>query len=326
MTLFAALRRIIAVVSLAAVASIAPAQQAYPSKPIRLIIPFPPGGGTDPIARVIGQKLTESWGQPVISDNRPGGSTIIATEAVAKAAPDGYTLLLTPTGTFATAPLLLPAPYDVVRDFAPVAAFAASEWVLVVNPSVPAKTLQEFIAYAKSRPDINYASAGTGNPNHLAGELLNMLTGTKMLHIPYKGTGPAITDLIGGRVQMHIATPISVAAHIRSGKLRALAVSGKTRSSILPEVPTFDEAGLHGFDMRVVYGLIAPRGTPPDVLAKLSGEMARIVTTPEFKSILVSQGLEPVTAGPEQFAEIIKTDTTKFANIIKTANIKIGNN
>jgi len=325
MKLLAALWRIVAVVSLAAAAGVAPAQQAYPSKPIRLIIPFPPGGGTDPIARVIGQKLTESWGQPVISDNRPGGNTIIATEAVAKAEPDGYTLLLTPTGTFATAPLLLPAPYDVVRDFAPVAAFAASEWVLVVHLSVPAKTLKEFIAYAKSRPDINYASAGIGNPNHLAGGLLNMLTGSKMLHVPYKGTGPAITDLIGGRVQMHIATPISVAAHIRSGKLRALAVSGKTRSTIVPDVPTFSEAGLSGFDMRVVYGLIAPKGTPPDVLSKLSAEMSKIVGTEEFKTLLAKQGLDPVTAGPSQFADIIKSDITKFANIIKTANIKLEN-
>jgi len=326
MRLLAVFWRVVVAFSLVAAVGIAAAQQAYPSKPIRLIIPFPPGGGTDPIARFIGQKITESWGQPVVADNRPGANTIIATEAVAKAAPDGYTLLLTPTGTFATAPLLLPTPYDVLRDFAPVAAFAASEWVLVVHPSVPARTLQEFIAYAKSRGDFNYASAGTGNPNHLAGELLNMMTGAKMQHIPYKGSGPAITELIGGQVQMHIATPTSVAAHIRSGKLRALAVSGKSRSRIVPEVPTFDEAGLVGFDMRVVYGLIAPRGTPPDVLAKLSAEIARIAGTLEFKDMLSAQGLEPTTAGPDQFADIIKTDITKFANIIKTANIKLGSN
>ncbi len=311
---------------LMALAFSATAQQDYPSKPLRFVIPFPPGGSSDPVARLIGQKLTESWGQPVIADNRPGGNTIIATEAVAKSPPDGYTILMTPTGTFVTTPLLLPTPYDVIRDFAPVATFASSEWILVIHPSVPANNLKEFIALARSKPgELNYASAGTGNPNHLAAELLNMLTGAKMQHVPYKGSGPAIADLLGGQVQLHFATPIAVTAHIKSGQLRALAISGESRSPVLPQVPTFTEAGVPGFEVRVVFGLVVPVKTPKEVINKLSVEMARIVAMPDFREKISSQGLDPISAGPEQFAAIIKADMEKFAKVIKVANIKLGN-
>ena len=301
-------------------------QQSYPGRPIRFIIPFPPGGSSDPMARLIGQKLTDSWGQPVIADNRPGGNTIIATEAVAKATPDGYTLLMTPTGTFVTTPLLIPTPYDILRDFAPVATFAGSEWILVIHPAVAANDLKEFIALAKSKPGaLNYASAGTGNPNHLAAELLNMMTGAKMQHIPYKGSGPAIADLIGGQVQLHFATPIAVAGLIKAAKLRALAISGNTRAAALPQLPTFTEAGLPGFDMRVVYGFVAPTATPKDIIGRLSGEIGRIVALPDYRERITTQGLDPVGGTPEQFAAIIKSDMAKFARIIKAANIKLEN-
>ena len=305
---------------------IATAQQPYPTKSIRFVIPFPPGGSSDPMARLIGQKLTESWGQQVIADNRPGGNTIIATETVARAAPDGYTLLMTPTGTFVTTPLLINTPYDIVRDFAPVAAFAGSEWILVIHPSVAANDLKEFIALAKAKPGaLNYASAGTGNPNHLAAELLNMLTGARMQHVPYKGSGPAIADLLAGQVQLHFATPIAVSGLVKGGKLRALALSGESRSAALPQVPTFTEAGLPGFDMRVVYGFAAPVATPKDIIGKLSAEIARVVAMPDYREKISSQGLDAVSATPAEFAAIIKSDMAKFARIIKAANIKLEN-
>lgn len=300
--------------------------QQYPTRPIRFIIPFPPGGSSDPMARLIGQKLTERWGQTVIADNRPGGNTIIATEMAARATPDGYTVLMTPTGTFVTTPLLMATPYDVIRDFAPVAAFASSEWILVVHPSLAANDLKEFIALAKSKPGaLNYASAGTGNPNHLAAELLNMLTGAKMQHIPYKGSGPALADLLAGQVHLHFATPIAVTGLIKSGKLKALAISGEARSTALPQVPTFTEGGLPGFDMRVVYGFVVPKATPGDIIDRLSAEIARIVAMPDYREKISAQGLDPTSATPGQFAAIIKTDMAKFAKVIKAANIKLEN-
>lgn len=300
------------------------AQSSYPTRAIRFVIPFPPGGSSDPMARLIGQKLTEAWGQPVIADNRPGGNTIIATEAVAKAVPDGYTVLMTPTGTFVTTPLLMTTPYDVVRDFAPVAAFASSEWILVVHPALPANDLKSLIALAKSKPGaMNYASAGTGNPNHLAAELLNMLTGARLQHIPYKGSGPALADLLGGQVHLHFATPIAVTGLINGGKLKAMAVSGEARLPALPKVPTFAEAGLPGFDMRVVYGFVVPAATPRDVVNKLSAEIVRIVGLPDYREKISTQGLDPTAGGAEQFAAIIKADTAKFARVIKAANIRL---
>ncbi len=317
-------RMFVGIVILAAVSDAAVAQPSYPTRAIRFVIPFPPGGSSDPMARLIGQKLTESWGQPVIADNRPGGNTIIATEAVARAAPDGYTVLMTPTGTFVTTPLLMATPYDVLRDFAPVAAFASSEWILVVHPSLPANDLKSLIALAKSKPGaMNYASAGTGNPNHLAAELLNMLTGARMQHIPYKGSGPALADLIGGQVDLHFATPIAVTGLINSGKLKALALSGEARLPALPRVPTFAEAGVPGFDMRVVYGFVVPAATPRDIIGKLSAEIARIVGLTEYRERISAQGLDPTRATPEQFAAIIKADTAKFARVIKAANIRL---
>ena len=325
MKVFNAAARVVMVGILLAITATATAQQTYPNKPIRLIIPFPPGGSNNLIARLLGQKLTESWAQPVVVDNRPGGNTVIGTEALVKSQPDGYTVLLA-ASSHVTTPLLQPTPYDAIRDFAPIATIASTELVLTVHPSLPANTLQEFIALAKSKPgQLNYASAGTGNSTHLAGAFFNILTGARMQHIPYKGSGPALTDLIGGQIQLYFVSPGSALPLIQSGKIRAIAISGEARSRALPQVPTFTEAGLPGFDVKVWYGLLAPAGTPNAIVDKLSSEIVKIAAMPDVADKLRSQGLEPFYTTPAQLAALIKADTAKYAKIIKTANIKLEN-
>jgi len=320
-----AVARILTAGMLIAIAGLAAAQQAYPSKSIRFIVPFPPGGTTDQLARLVGQKLTESWDQQVIVDNRPGGNTIIGSEALVKSPADGYTILLTSIA-HVIVPSLLPTPYDAIKDFAAVATIASNELVLVLHPSVPANTLQELIALAKSRPgQLNYASTGSGTINHLAGELLNIRTGIKLQHIPYKGAAPALVDLIGGQVQMFINHPIAVIPYIRSGKVKAISISGESRLSVLPQVPTFSEAGLPGFDLKNWAGVAAPAATPKAIIDKLSAEIARILNLPEVKEKLVGQGMDPFISTPEQAAALMKADMAKFVRIIKTANIKMEN-
>ena len=302
------------------------AQQNFPSKPIRFIVPFPPGGSTDPLARLAGQRMAESWGQQVLIDNRPGGSTIIGTEAVAKAAPDGYTILLAGIPLVTGTSLYPNIPYDAIRDFAPVTTIARSEYVLVLHPSVPANNLQEFIALAKSKPDqLDYGSSGTGGSLHLAGELFNVVAGVKMLHIPYKGSGPLVTDLIGGQVRLSFQTPIATIGHIRSGKLRPIAVTGKTRLAALPQVPTFSEAGLSGFDVDIWFGIVAPAGTPRAIIDRMANEVGKGLASPETREKLASQGMDPFISTPEQTAALIRNDIAKYAKIIKTANIKVEN-
>ncbi len=325
MKAFNAVVRMMTLGVLMAFAHLAAAQQAYPSKPIHIIVPFPPGGSVDPMARMAAQKLAERWGQPVIVENRAGGNAIIGTDAVAKAAPDGYTILVAGSPHVISASLLT-TPYDAIKDFAPVATIAASRHVLVLNPSVPANNMQELIALAKSRPgQLDYASSGSGNTNRLAAELFSMLAGVKMQHIPYKGAGPAITDLIGGQVHLSFQIPISVIPHIKSGKLKAIAISGKTRSSALPQVPTFAEAGLPAYELAGWTGMLAPAGTPREIIDKMSNEMARILAMPDIKEKLVNQGLEAYISTPDQFAAMMKVDLAKFAKIIKAANIKMEN-
>ena len=303
--------------------AVAAQQQVYPSKPIRFIIPFPPGGSNNLIARLLGQKLTESWGQPVVVDNRPGGNTVIGTEALVKSPADGYAILLA-ASSHVTTPLLQPTGYDPIKDFAPIATIASTEFVLAVHPSVPANTLREFIALARSRPgQLNYGSAGTGNSTHLAGAFFDVLAGTRMQHIPYKGSGPALTDLIGGQIQLYFVSPGPSLPIIQSGKIRAIAISGEARSPALPQVPTFTEAGLPGFDVKVWYGLLAPAGTPRDIIDKFSSEIGKIAAMPDIREKLVGQGLEPLYISTERFAALIKADSSKYAKIIKTANIKI---
>jgi tripartite-type tricarboxylate transporter receptor subunit TctC len=301
----------------------ASAQSPYPSKTIRVLLPFPAGGSTDPIARLIAEKLTNDWAQPVIVDNRPGGNTIIGTEALAKAPADGHTLLYTASTHVINALLVANLPYDSFKDFQPVATIVRSEFVLVVHPSVPASNLQEFIALAKSKPGaINYATSGNGNPNHLAGEYFAMLAGVRLTNIPYKGGGPAITDLLGGQVQAMFSVPTAVAGHIKSGKLRAL---GYTGSKPLPglNLPSFTEAGLPGFDMHSWNGIFVPAGTPKPIVDKLAAEIARILDMPDVKEKLAGQGQDPFYQDPEQFAAMLEADRRMYASIVKAANIKL---
>jgi tripartite-type tricarboxylate transporter receptor subunit TctC len=298
----------------------------YPTKPIRFISPYAPGGSTSAVARVVAQKLTESWGQQVIVDNRAGGNTIIGTETLAKATPDGYTIIMT-TNTHVIMPSLNPKlPYDPIKDFAAVGNVYRSEFVLVINVSVPANNLQELIALAKSRPgQLNYATTGAGGSGHLANEWMNLLAGIKTQHIPYKGAGPALVDLIGGQVQMFINNPLTVIPHIKSGKLKGIAVTGETRLPVLPLVPTFTEAGLPGLEVSPWFCVLAPAGTPKVIIGKLSTEIARIVATPDMQDYLAKQGLNPFSSTPEQLAALMKTDMVKWAKVIKAANIKLEN-
>jgi tripartite-type tricarboxylate transporter receptor subunit TctC len=301
-----------------------PASPDFPTRPVRMIVPYPPGGSVDPVARLVSQKLTEMWKQQVIVDNRPGASTIIGTEAVAKAAPDGYTLLITASTHVSNALLFSNLPYDSVKDFAPVATLYKAEFVLVENPSVPANTLKEFIALAKSKPgQISYASAGPGNANHMAGELFSRMTGVQLLHVPYKGGGPLTNDLLSGQVQLYFAVPAAVLQHIQAGKLKALATTAETRLPLMPNVPTFAEAGLPGFGMRSWIGVLAPAATPPAVVEKISADIARILAMPDVKEKLESQGQIPFTMTPAQMATMMRDDSAEFARIIKAANIKI---
>jgi tripartite-type tricarboxylate transporter receptor subunit TctC len=302
----------------------AAAQPSYPVKPIRFITPYPPGGGTTVVARIIGQKLTESWGQQVLVDNRGGGNTIIGSELGAKAPPDGYTILFVDS-TLAILPNLYPTlPYDSARDFAPVATLTRIPFMLVLHPSLPPGNLQEFIAYAKSRPgQLNYASSGSGGQGHLATEVLSSLTGIKLQHVPYKGGGPALTDLLGGQVQLHLNVPINLIAHVKGGKLKAIAISGESRLAALPQLPTFSEAGLPNFDVSYWQGVVMPAGAPKPVIDKMSAEIARILAMPDVRERLVSQGAEPFVSTPAQLAAKIKADTVSYAKVIKTANIKL---
>jgi len=301
----------------------AAAQQPYPSKPIRFIVPFPPGGSTDPTARLAGQKLTESWGQQVIVDNRPGGNTVIGTEAAAKSPPDGYTILLlsaTQTGLPSLHPKL---PYDITKDFTGVAALSSTPNVLVVHPSVPVKDLKEFLALVRAKPgQLNYGTSGNGSGIHLATELFNIVAGTKMQHIPYKGSGLVVSDLVGGQIQLSFQTPVAVVSHVRSGKLRAIAISSQSRFPVLPDVPTFIEAGLPGYDYKSWFGVVAPAGTPKEIIDRLAAEINKVMSTPDAREKLLNQGMELLTLTPDQVNAAVKEDVAKYAKVVKTANIK----
>lgn len=300
------------------------AQQRYPSKPIRLISPYSAGGGNDTLARMIGQRLTESLGQQLIVDNRPGANTMIATDIIAKARPDGYTILFSGINTFIINALLVPTPYDIVKDFAPVAPLAGGETIMVLNPAVPANTLQELIALAKSRPgELNYATSSSGGAAHLVGEMFKMMAGVNIQHIPYKGSSQALADVVGGQVQISLLSPVSTIPHIKSGRLKGIAISGGARFSALPQVPTFAEGGLPGVEAKIIYGILAPARTPKEIINKLASDIARIQRIPEFKEKLASQSVEPFILEPDQFAALIKSEIVKYAKIIKTANIKL---
>jgi tripartite-type tricarboxylate transporter receptor subunit TctC len=300
------------------------AADAYPSKPIRFVVAFPPGGGTDIIARSIAQKLAERLAQQVVVDNRPGAGGNIGTDIVAKSAPDGYTLLMGSAGPLAiNASLFASMPFDPVRDLAPVTLAASTPNVLVVHPSVRATTVKELIALAKERPgEINFASSGHGTPAHLAGELFDSMAGVKMIHVPYKGAAPALADLLGGQVQIMFSTMPPALPHVKDGKLRALAVTSAKRSPAMPELPTVDEAALHGFEANTWHGVLVPAGTPPPIIARLNREIVAILHLPDVVERLSGQGAEPVGGTPEEFAAYIKSETLKWAKVVRESGAK----
>jgi tripartite-type tricarboxylate transporter receptor subunit TctC len=312
----------LAVVVMAAAPALA--QESYPVKPVRYILPYPPGGSTDPMARFICGKLSEMWGKSVIVDNRPGGNTVIGTEALVRATPDGYTIGWAGASLFSTPSLLPSLPYDALKDLVGVATIAKQRVVLVLHPSVPANNLKELIALAKSKPgELNFASSGHGTNTHLSGELFKLVTGVNITHIPYKGSGPATQDLVGGRVQMSFQIPITVIPMIGAGKLKPIAVTGDTRLPALPQVPTFTEAGLPGYGLTGVTGMVAPAKTPYAIRAKIAKDVAAILSTPSSVDFLAKQGAEPfVTTSPDDMTKVLKEEMARYAKIIKAAGIK----
>jgi tripartite-type tricarboxylate transporter receptor subunit TctC len=296
--------------------------QTFPSKPIRILIPFPPGGTNDILARVLGPRLSDSLGQPVVVDNRPGGNTVIASDALLKSDRDGHTLLL-PGNSHVLAPQLSknPFPFDAIKDFAPVATLARTGLFLVTNPGVQANDLKEFIALAKAKPGAINSAAPGGSVNQLATELFNSVAGVKLVHIPYKGSGPAIADVIGGQAQLSFQTPASVLGHVKSGRLKALAISGETPFAD-PKVPTFAQAGLPGFDVGLWFGLLAPGGTPRSAIDRLNSEVGKIIVSADFKEKVAAQGLEVFVSTPEQYGAALRAESEKFARVIKAAGIQ----
>ena len=321
-TSFLARRSLLLAAAALSIAGSALAQN-YPERPIRMITPYAPGGTTDLLSRLIGQKLTESMGQAVVVDNRGGGNTMIGTSAVAKSPTDGYTIMLMAM-PHVIIPLLFPAPYHPIQDFAPIAGVASNEQVLVAPPSFPANNVKELIALAKSKPgELNFATVDSGGPGHLLMESFNNTIGAKMLQVPYKGAGPAINAIRGGQVHLYLAVPGPIMSTIKSGALKALAVSGKTRMAALPDVPTFAEQGLDGFDAKTWYGVVAPAGTPRPIIDKLSAEITRIISLPEIQQRLESLSVVPFPMRADQFGELMKTDMARYKHIIDTNQIKI---
>ena len=298
--------------------------QNYPARAVRVIVPFAPGGGTDILIRTITPKLGEALGQQLVIDNRAGGGSTIGSEMASKAVADGYTLLAVDT-SFTTNPSLYgKLPYDSVRDFAPVSLLAAAPVILIVHPSVPVKTVKEFVALAKAKPgQLNFASGGPGSSTHLGGELLKLVAKIDLVHIPYKGTGPAVADVLGGQVVMMFAGISSVKQHVAVNRLRAIAVTGEKRSPAMPEVPTFIESGLIGVDSGTYWGCLAPAATPKDIVNKVSSAMATVLKLPDIQQRLIDLGFDPIGGTPEQFAANIKSETEKWARVIKKAGVKL---
>ncbi len=314
----------IAVIALGLAAGTSFAQQ-YPTKPIRLLVGFAPGGGTDIVARVIGQKLSEWWGQQVIVENRAGATGTIAADFVSKAGADGYTLLMGHVNSNAIAPTIFKKlPYDAIKDFASVTYVGYVPNVLTVHPSLPVRSVKELVALAKSRPgELTCASSGTGSTQHLALELFMTLTGVKIIHVPYKGSGQAIVDLVAGQVLMNFDTMPPVIDHIKSNRLRALAVTTPKRASQLPDIPTLDETGLKGFEMTNWYGVVAPAGVPRDIINKVSADINKALQDPGVRRRLVDVGTEIGGGTPESFDNFIKTEIAKYTKLVKAANVQL---
>ena len=297
--------------------------QGYPSKTVRLIVPFAAGGSTDIMGRLVAQKLSAVWGQQVVVDNRPGGSTVIGTDIVAKSAPDGHTLLVTPAPFTIVPSLLKKLPYDPAKDFEPITLINTTPLVVIVHPGVPAKNIKELIALAKARPGVlNFGSSGSGGSNHLAGELFNALADVKITHVPYKGNGPAMTDLLGGHIDMAYNGLTSALQHIRSGKLRCLAVTSLKRSAALPDMPTVDESGLKGFQAIAWNGLTGPAGTPKAAVTRVAADVARLMKSPELADYLKKEGSDAVGSTTGEYTRFLQEETAKWKKIIARAGIK----
>ena len=299
--------------------------QDFPSKPIRMVVGFPPGGGTDVVARIIQPRYQGLLGQSVIIENRPGATGTMAAGQVAKSPPDGTTIMMGHVSVNAIAPALFSnLPYDVIRDFAPIGIAAAVPHLVTVHPSVPAQSLKELIQFLKSKPDLTFPSAGNGSMPHLAGELFRSLAGVKLVHVPYKGSGQSMQDLLGGQHLVAFDTMPASAPHVRSGKLRALATSSASRLPAFPDVPTAEEAGLHGYQVTTWYGVFAPAGTPPAIVNRLHADLVKAMQTPDTKSKLEGIGADgTVSRSPEEFAALVKADTARYAKIVKDIGLKM---
>ncbi|HYH42529.1 MAG TPA: tripartite tricarboxylate transporter substrate binding protein [Burkholderiales bacterium] len=297
--------------------------QAYPAKTVRIIVPYAPGGNTDITARAVAEKLTEAYKRQFIVDNRPGAATNIGTEAVAKSPPDGYTLLMGGAANAINMSLFNKLPYDTVRDFEPIALCVQGANVLAIHPSLPAKNLREFIALAKAQPGkLNFASSGLGSSNQMAGELLKMMAGINIVHVPYKGNAPALTDLIGGHVEMIFNGVPSVLPHIQSGRVRGIAIGSLKRFPALPNLPTFDESGLKGYEATTWFGMMAPAKTPKDIIARLNVEVDKALKSPDIRERFANDGLEPMGGPPEFFAKFIRSEIDKYAKVVKATNLQ----
>lgn len=306
-----------------AAASTAALGQSYPTRTVRVIVPYAPGGNTDFTARVVGQKLTDVFGQQVVVENRPGGATNIGSDVVAKAVPDGYTLLMGGASNAINMSLIAKMPYDTLRDFAPISHCVTGANVLSVHPSLPAKNLKELIALAKARPgQLRFGSSGIGSSNQMAGELLKMMAGINIEHVPYKGNAPALTDTIGGHIEMMFSGVPSLLPHIQSGRLRGIAIGSLKRFPALPNVPTFDESGVKGYEATTWFGLMAPAKTPREIVVRVSVETDKILKSQEIRERFQVEGLEPVGGTPESFGQFIRAEIEKYAKVVKAGNLK----
>ncbi|MFO1307102.1 MAG: tripartite tricarboxylate transporter substrate binding protein [Burkholderiales bacterium] len=301
------------------------AAQPFPSKPVKLVIPFPPGGSLDNVGRLIAQKLSEAWGQQVVIENKPGAGGNIGADLVAKSPADGYTVVMGALSTHAVNPSLYPTmPYDAVRDFAPISLVAITPNVLIVNAAMPVTTVKELVAYAKAHPGrTNFGSGSNGSAGHLAGELFKIETGTDVAHIPYKGGAPALQALLAGDTQFMFDNLANAMAQVKGGKVRAIAVTTKDRSKLAPELPTMAEAGLPGFDISTWFGLLAPAGTPPDVIARWNADVVKVLNAPDVREKMLAQGAEPAPTTPAEFAAFIAKERDKYARIVKASGAKV---
>lgn len=302
----------------------AQAQQQYPTKPVRFLVPFPPGGGTDIIARVMAQKLSETFGQSVVVDNRAGAGGTIGAEIAAKSTPDGYTMIMV-SGSYAVNAGLYKLPYDPVNGIDTVSLVGTGPFIVALHPSVPANNVKEFIALAKAKPGtINYGSTGTGGITHMATELFRLMADVNIVHVPYKGTGPALNDLIAGQIQLVFGAMLATLPHVKSGKLKGIAVTSPKRSEAAPDIPTVTESGLPGYDVTLWYGVWGPRGLPKEVSRRWHTELEKVLKTPDMKGRLAAEGLEAVGSTPDEFRVHLKQEVAKWAKVIKDANVKIG--